>query len=52
MTYITTLGLMLAAGLFSMFVCIFGIIGAVRESRFMILGVSFQYFSLIKLTLQ
>jgi len=38
MTYITTLGLMLAAGLFSMIVCIFGIIGAVRESRFMVLG--------------
>lgn len=39
MTYITTLGIMIAAGLFSMFVCIFGIIGAVRESRFMVLGV-------------
>lgn len=38
MTYITTLGIMIAAGLFSMFVCIFGIIGAVRESRFMVLG--------------
>jgi len=37
-TYVTTLGLMLAAGLFSMFVCIFGIVGAIRESRFMVLG--------------
>lgn len=37
-TYVTTLGLMIAAGLFSMFVCIFGIVGAIKESRFMVLG--------------
>lgn len=37
-TYITTVGLMIAGGLFSMFVCIFGIVGAIRESRFMVLG--------------
>jgi len=37
-TYVTTVGLMLAGGLFSMFVCLFGIIGAIRESRFMVLG--------------
>jgi len=37
-TYITTVGLMIAGGLFSMFVCIFGIVGAFRESRFMVLG--------------
>lgn len=37
-TYVTTVGLMLAGGLFAMFVCIFGIIGAIKESRFMVLG--------------
>ena len=37
-TYITTVGLMIAGGLFSMFVCLFGIVGAIRESRFMVLG--------------
>eukprot|EP00112_Aurelia_sp_Birch-Aquarium-sp1_P023318 Seg690.5 transcript_id=Seg690.5/GoldUCD/mRNA.D3Y31 product=Tetraspanin-11 protein_id=Seg690.5/GoldUCD/D3Y31 len=36
--YVTAAGIMIAAGLFAMFVCIFGIIGAIRESRFMILG--------------
>ena len=40
-TYVTTVGLMIAGGLFAMFVCIFGIIGAIRESRFMVLGVEF-----------
>lgn len=37
-TYVTTVGLMLAGGLFAMFVCIFGIVGAIKESRFMVLG--------------
>ncbi|XP_002167178.1 CD151 antigen isoform X1 [Hydra vulgaris] len=37
-TYVTTVGLMIAGGLFAMFVCIFGIFGAIRESRFMVLG--------------
>ena len=40
--YVTAAGIMIAAGLFAMFVCIFGIIGAIRESRFMILGVSIE----------
>ena len=43
--YVTAAGIMIAAGLFAMFVCIFGIIGAIRESRFMILGVSIQHSS-------
>ena len=43
--YVTAAGIMIAAGLFAMFVCIFGIIGAIRESRFMILGVSMQHIS-------
>ena len=37
--YVASAGMMIAAGLFGMFVCIFGIIGAIRNSRFMILGV-------------
>ena len=37
--YMSSAGMMIAAGLFGMFVCIFGIIGAIRNSRFMILGV-------------
>lgn len=36
--YVASAGIMIAAGLFAMFVCIFGIIGAIRESRFMVLG--------------
>ncbi|XP_065070578.1 CD151 antigen-like [Rhopilema esculentum] len=36
--YVTSAGMMIAAGIFAMFVCIFGIIGAIRDSRFMILG--------------
>jgi len=37
-TYITIVGLTITGGLFSMFVCLFGIIGAVRESKFMVSG--------------
>jgi len=36
--YVASAGMMIAAGLFGMFVCLFGIIGAIRNSRFMILG--------------
>lgn len=52
--YITAAGIMVAAGLFAMFVCIFGIIGALRESRFMILGVRYQssFFNCMRKVLQ
>lgn len=38
MTYITCVGLMIGGGVFAMFVCIFGIIGSIQESKFMVLG--------------
>ena len=50
-TYVTAVGLMIAGGLFAVFVCIFGIIGAVRESRFMVLGVS-AFFCLLLLIIK
>eukprot|EP00794_Sanderia_malayensis_P018166 gene18166-19979_t len=36
--YVASAGIMIASGLFGLFVCTFGIIGATRESRFMVLG--------------